>query len=232
MDRPTELVGLWLASQNVKKREELARLLDGLVRVRTLAEIEGGSEFDVVEDAPDFAGNARKKALECAAFCRDHGAAETDLVLADDSGLCVAALGGAPGIYSARYAGPGASDRDRMDKLLSELEDAKSPDARSAHFACALALVSLASPEAPTDPHLLWQHEAHCAGRILHRACGDGGFGYDPVFAPSDAELEAGGYRSHMGQSLSFAQLDPAVKDRIGHRGKALQELRTRLLSL
>ena len=220
------LTTLWLASQNAKKLGELRRVLEDLHTVRSLGEVPGSENFDVVEDAPDFRGNAAKKAREGAAFCRAAGVPATDYVLADDSGLCVDALDGAPGVLSARYAGPGANDQQRYEKLLRELA---SVTERSARFVCALCLYTV-------QGDLCWQDEARCEGQILEAARGIGGFGYDPVFAPSRAELAGAGIltqdRSEHPVSESsafrhsFAELDPAIKDRIGHRGKALQKLR------
>ena len=114
-------VDLWLATRNPKKAAELRRLLSDRVRIRTLSELPGADELEVVEDAPDFRGNAAKKALAVAAFRKTHAPGARQLVLADDSGLCVDALGGAPGVLSARYCGPDASDADRNQRLLTEL---------------------------------------------------------------------------------------------------------------
>ncbi|MCA8969040.1 MAG: non-canonical purine NTP pyrophosphatase, partial [Planctomycetes bacterium] len=135
---------MWLATRNAKKGAELARILGASFHVRTIGELDarapGKSRFEVVEDQPTFAGNARKKACETATYCRAVGVDEHDLVLADDSGLCVDALNGAPGVHSARYAGDDATDRDRIDKLLRELTGIPAR-ARGARFVCSLCLV-------------------------------------------------------------------------------------------
>jgi XTP/dITP diphosphohydrolase len=137
-----------------------------------------------------------------------HAARGSNLpALGDDSGLCVDALHGAPGLYSARYAGTHGDSRANNEKLLRELEGV--PDAqRGAHFVCVLALLRDAEDPDPLIAQARWP------GRILHAPCGERGFGYDPVFAPHD------------GDGWSAAELDPALKNRISHRGQALAMLR------
>ena len=163
------------------------------------------SEF-AVEDAEEtglsFIENAILKAR--------HAARATGLpALADDSGLCVDALDGAPGLYSARYAGTHGDHAANIDKLLQEMRDV--PDERrGARFVCVLALVRHADDPQPIIADGLWE------GRILHARTGDGGFGYDPVFfSPS--------------HGMSAAGLPREVKHRDSHRGQALVVLRSRL---
>ena len=189
---------LVLASGNRGKLEELSALLDGSgLRVASQARFR-------VEEAEEtglsFVENAILKARNAA---RQSG----HPALADDSGLCVDVLRGAPGIYSARYAGSGASDRDNIEKLLVAL--ANYPQ-RRAHFHCALCFVRHAQDPAPIICEGRWQ------GEILRAPLGEGGFGYDPVFF--DPELKR-----------SAAELAPAEKARRSHRGLALAALLPRL---
>lgn len=198
---------LWLGTNNPKKRAELERLLAPLgLRVRTAEEL--GAPYEPVEDQPDFAGNARKKAELLARLA--HSPA-----LADDSGLCVDALGGRPGVLSARYGGEGLDDRGRVAALLRELESVPAP-ARTAHFTCSLCVCG-------PDGSVLAALEGQCHGTLLDAPSGDGGFGYDPIFVPA----EFGG-----DPAKSFARLDAATKDRLSHRGRALRELAARLPAL
>ena len=190
---------LWIATGNPKKRVELDRLLRPLgfeLRLQS----EAPQEVHVVEDQPDFAGNARKKALALAAVVD----APT---IADDSGLCVDALDGRPGVHSARYAGEDATDTDRNAKLLAELEGIL-PEDRTARFVCSICL-------AAPDGTILATFEESCEGVIGHAPRGDGGFGYDPVFIAQE----------FLAENSSFAELTPEQKDTISHRGKALRRL-------
>lgn len=132
------------------------------------------------------------------------------VALADDSGLVVPALNGAPGLYSARYAGPQAKSQDNVCKLLHELA-AHTGTARAAYFICVLAL---AHPDGRT-----WCVEGRCEGVITSQPAGVAGFGYDPVFQPQ-------------GMIVTMAELPPVEKDRISHRGLALQKLRPIILDL
>jgi len=125
--------------------------------------------------------------------------------IGDDSGLVVPSLDGEPGIFSARYAGNEASDQSNIQKLLNELDKRSAAD-RSAYFYCAMVLVNTADDPAPLVATARWH------GEILHLQCGDGGFGYDPIFGVN-------------GLNCSAAELAPADKHRVSHRGQALRSL-------
>ena len=194
---------LLIASRNVHKAEEIAAILGDDFSVQTLAKFPATPE--VVEDGDTFAANAVKKATEIADWLGFQ--ARPDLVLADDSGLKVDALDGAPGIHSARYAGgdDNALDVASNAKLLRELADVPE-DIRGAQFHCVLALVALGQvAEVRT-------FEGICRGRIAQAEGGQGGFGYDPLFVPE-------------GHELSFAELGREVKNAISHRAQALAKL-------
>ena len=197
---------LLFATRNTGKLRELRQLL-GYVHdldLLTLEDIPGAPE--VVEDGDTFEANAAKKALEIMAYAKMPA-------LADDSGLEVDALDGAPGVQSARYAGDGASDMDRIELLLKNLQGVP-PERRTARFRCAVAFVH------PDDPGQVELFEGTCEGRILDRVQGTGGFGYDPLF-----------YVEHLGQT--FAQIPAEQKNQISHRGRAMvkmaEHLRSRL---
>lgn len=191
---------LWIGTNNKKKRGELERLLAPLgVTLRTPDQL--AAPFDPVEDQPDFAGNARKKASTLARLAGG-------VALADDSGLCVDALGGRPGVLSARYGGPGLDDRGRLLRLLDELRDV--PDGRrTARFVCSLCVCG-------PDGRVLAAIEDACEGTLLRAPQGEGGFGYDPIFVPVEFAGDP---------TKTFAALDAATKDRLSHRGKALRRL-------
>ena len=192
---------LVLASGNAGKLAELRDLLVGS-GVELIAQSELGIG-DAEETGSTFVENAILKARHAA---RASGMA----ALADDSGLCVDALGGAPGLYSARYAGVHGDNAANNAKLLRELEGV--PDAqRAAHFTCVLALLRRADDPDPIIATGRWP------GRVLHAPRGEHGFGYDPVFLPDD------------GGGLGSAELEPALKNRISHRGQALAMLKTAL---
>jgi XTP/dITP diphosphohydrolase len=198
---------LWIATGNAKKRAELERLLQPLgLRLRLPAELP--APFAPIEDQPDFAGNARVKAAALAKLARG-------CALADDSGLCVDALGGRPGVWSARYGGPGLTDAQRVARLLDELRDVADAG-RTAHFACSLCLCGPAGD-------VRAEVEARCAGTLLRAPRGAGGFGYDPIFVADECRA--------LDPPPTFAELDAAHKDRISHRGQALRELRRKLLA-
>ncbi len=185
-----------LATGNPGKVREFNAVLTGLE-----VEIVPQSAFavpEVEETGLSFVENALLKAR--------NAARHTGLpALADDSGLVVDALEGAPGIYSARYAGPEADDRANIAKLLAELGETPA-EWRGGRFHCALALLRHAADPMPLICQASWE------GLITFEPYGDGGFGYDPVFlVPSEAQ--------------TAAELDPAVKNRLSHRGQALAQL-------
>ena len=157
---------------------------------------------DIEETGSSFVENALLKAR--------HAARVTGLpALADDSGLCVDHLGGAPGLYSARYAGRHGDNAANNAKLLRELGGVPA-EQRGAFFICVLALLRHADDPAPLLAEGRWH------GRVLTEQRGAQGFGYDPLFLPD-------------GQTVSAAELDPALKNRLSHRGQALAQLRARL---
>ena len=188
-----------IATQNRKKCAELERILTPL-GIDVLTPAAAGITLDDVEETGStFLENAKLKAV--AAMKRSGLPA-----IADDSGLVVDALGGAPGVYSARYAGENASDGDRIKKLLFEMKDVPA-GARQAHFVCALCCVF------PDGEDVTVQER--CEGVIAFAPQGAGGFGYDPVFL--------------MGGGSSFAQLSDEQKDAVSHRGRALRALERNL---
>ncbi|MEJ5358997.1 MAG: XTP/dITP diphosphatase [Desulfobacterales bacterium] len=189
--RPPLLV---IATRNPGKTRELQGLLSGFpVDVRDLTAF--GPLPEVEEDGATFEENAYKKASFTARILGVPA-------LADDSGLCVAALGGAPGVHSARYGGPGLSDAERVARLLAEMSGRSD---RRAAFEC---VISLAVPSGPA-----LTYEGRCEGWIAEEPAGESGFGYDPIF-----------YYPPLGKT--FAQLTPAEKHRVSHRGRAMAELR------
>ena len=184
-----------LATGNPGKLKELVRLLDGL-GVEVVAQSEFGVS-DAVESGVTFAENSLIKAR--------HAAAATGLpAIADDSGLSVDALDGAPGVYSARYAGSDADDERNNDKLLAALEDVDD-DKRGAAFHCVATYVS-------ADDERVIQTEGVWRGLILRQRQGSGGFGYDPLFLDPQS-------------GVSSAELTPEEKSARSHRGQALRAL-------
>ena len=188
---------LVLASNNRGKLAEMRGILADL-DIELVAQAELGID-DIEETGTTFVENALLKAR--------HAARVSGLpALGDDSGLCVDALGGAPGLYSARYAGGHGDAAANIAKLLDALRDVP-PQARSAHFHCTIVLLRSADDPAPLIAEGRWH------GRILDAPRGNGGFGYDPVFL--DPAL-----------GLGAAELDAATKNRVSHRGLALARLR------
>lgn len=187
---------LLVATNNPGKLREYRDLLAGLPETVEISfPAQEGIDLEVEEVGETFDENARIKAV---AYAQASGL----LTLADDSGLEVDALDGAPGVRSARYAGPGASDADRYRKLLADLAGIP-PGQRSARFRC---VVALALPEGP-----VYTAEGRCEGNIGFSARGEHGFGYDPVFI-----VDGFG-----GKTL--AELSPEVKNRISHRARAME---------
>ena len=194
---------LLVATRNEGKLEELRQLLDDLP-----LELYGLADFPDVETVPEtgesFIVNASLKAT-------GYAMQTALLTLADDSGLEVDALGGAPGIKSARYAGEGASDADRTARLLAELSNIPAAK-RSARFVSAVAIAS-------SEGQIINVSVGACGGHIDFAPHGSGGFGYDPVFIPS-------------GHDQSFAELESAIKNQISHRACALSGTREFLRTL
>jgi len=179
-----------LATRNQHKVREMAELLPG-VDLRPLPDELPSPE----ENGDSFEANALIKARAA------HGATG-EATIADDSGIEAADLGGAPGIYSARYAGEGASDGENLAKLLREVDAAAG--GRRAAYVCAIALVDEEGHE--------YVFEARCEGTLLREGRGDGGFGYDPAFVPD-------------GETRTVAEMSPGEKDAISHRARAARAL-------
>lgn len=197
----TSTLRLLLASGNPKKHAELLRLLAPLgIELALPADVGGLPE--VVEDRPDFAGNAAKKATSAAL-------AKGCWALADDSGLEVDHLGGAPGVRSARYAGAHGDDDANNSKLLEELSGVPR-EARGARFVCALAL-------ARPDGTIAAEVRGESRGLILEVPRGDHLFGYDPLFEFAEEGFAATG--------KAFAEIEPGEKAEVSHRGRALRAL-------
>jgi XTP/dITP diphosphohydrolase len=194
-----------LGSRNPKKGREIALLIapawESNPRLARLAiqTLDAWPELpDVVEDEPTFAGNARKKASETAR-------ALGRWVVADDSGLSVDALDGAPGVFSARYAGVHGDDEANNRLVLSRIEEV-SDDRRGAAFVCTLAL-------ADPSGSIRLEAEGRCRGRLTREPRGQGGFGYDPLFLIPEYHR-------------TFGELSPLVKSQLSHRSRAFARFR------
>jgi XTP/dITP diphosphohydrolase len=184
-----------LASSNPGKLREYRELAgDATLELELLPNFGNIPVFE--ETAPNFAENSAGKALYYSKFA-------DEIVLADDSGLVVPVLGGAPGVLSARYAGPNATDQDRVRKLLHEMAD-KRGEQRRAYFVCVTTLAKQGRPLAVVSDR--------CDGLIASEPRGTDGFGYDPVF-----------YFESLGQT--YAQISPAEKHRYSHRGKVFRKI-------
>jgi len=191
-----------VATRNIGKINEIRAILQSisieLLSLNSFPELP-----DVLEDGETFEENALKKA-------RVMALATGIPALADDSGLCVDALNGRPGVLSARYAGEGAPDGEKCARILEEMKDI--PDAsRAARFVCVLALVD------PDGAEKLFK--GVCEGKIIREMRGAAGFGYDPIFY-------------HPESGLTFAEMDSEAKNRVSHRGRALREFRNHLIKL
>lgn len=183
---------LLLATGNAGKTAELRKLLSGID-----VELIDLSAFPSVESVPEIGTTFRENAeIKASGYAKATGM----YAVADDSGLEVFALGGEPGVYSARYGGPGLDDRGRTDILLENIRDIKENE-RSARFASA---ISLADP----DGNILFTGEGHCSGSIIEKPAGNNGFGYDPVFVP-------------LGYNETFGELSDDIKHKISHRSRA-----------
>ena len=189
---------LLLATRNKGKIEEFHRILEEIAPGEI--ELVGLDRFpethDVEETGKTFQENALLKATQ---MCQATGLP----AIADDSGLCVDALGGDPGIFSARWAGKHGDDEANLNKVLDQMKEMKDGD-RSAYFICAAALVL---PDGTS-----YCEEGRFYGTLLHHPVGENGFGYDPIFQPA-------------GQVISSAQMSAVEKDAMSHRGKALRAI-------
>lgn len=208
---------LVVATRNTHKLGEIRSILGAEFRYRTLQDFPAVPE--IAEEGATFAENAERKARGLAEWLHARYPIEPGtgawLVLADDSGLEVDALGGAPGVNSARFAAldsgqaGNSSDAENNAKLLRLLGDVPEPR-RTARFRCVLAVVPLAPDAGVGRTHFF---EGVCEGRIQFAPTGQGGFGYDPLFVPH-------------GYACSFAELGAETKNRISHRARALAQLR------
>ncbi|MDD2764105.1 MAG: RdgB/HAM1 family non-canonical purine NTP pyrophosphatase [Opitutaceae bacterium] len=190
---------LYLASGNAHKAREFQALADAAaLPVEIISAVTVGGMPPVAEDTGTFAGNARKKARALKERLPPGAWA-----LADDSGLCVDALGGAPGVESAYYAGPRASGAENLAKLVTVMREVPE-ERRAAHFVCVLVLAGPGGEEQ--------RFEGRCDGTLRREPAGAGGFGYDPVFVPA-------------GYARTFAELGEEEKNRLSHRGRAWAQL-------
>jgi XTP/dITP diphosphohydrolase len=187
---------LVFATNNKNKLREVQDLMPEHIQLKSLEDI--GCTEDIVEDAPTIEGNAILKAK----YIKDTYGYDC---FADDTGLEVSTLDGAPGVYSARYAGPQRSASDNMNKLLISLATKQD---RSAQFK---TVIAFAKADTMTT------FEGICSGAITKERYGDGGFGYDPIFKPT-------------GYEVTFAQMALALKGKIGHRGKAMSQFLSHIL--
>jgi XTP/dITP diphosphohydrolase len=197
------VIELVIATHNAHKTREVQHILGPKFTVRDLGSYPEISEIG--ESGTSFEENAKLKAVAASRQL-------PDLVIADDSGLEVDALGGAPGIYSARYAGTNATEKEKIDKLLRELARVRATDnARGARFRCVVALAR--------HGNLLGSFGGTVEGRVADEPRGASGFGYDPIFVPERFEQ-------------TFGELPAEVKNTISHRAKAIRALADRLRRL
>ena len=186
-----------VATNNQKKLKEIQRILDTCgITAKTLKEL--GIAVEIEENGTTFEENAVIKAKTIAQLANLP-------TISDDSGLEVDALSGAPGVYTARFAGENATDDENIDKLLHEMKDVEKND-RTARFVSAVCLYM------PDGRHTVCR--GTCEGWIGYERIGDGGFGYDPVF---------------MVDEISYSQMSPEAKDAISHRGSALRQLKDKI---
>jgi XTP/dITP diphosphohydrolase len=196
------VIELLFATRNANKTAEIRTILGAQFEVKDLAEHPEIPQ--IAETGRTFEDNAILKAVTVSKHI-------PGFVVADDSGLEVDALGGAPGIYSARYAGPDASDNEKIEKLLEQLERVGAPkNAHRARFHCVLALAR--------KGEVLGMFEGVVEGQIADRLRGSHGFGYDPIFIPN-------------GFQRTFGELEPVEKNQVSHRARALEKLGAFLLA-
>lgn len=194
---------LVLSSNNIHKIDEIGRILEDLpIEVLSKRDI-GLENLEVIEDGTTLEENSKKKAIALSE--------KTEyMVMADDSGIFVEALNGAPGVYSARYSGDDGNDEENNKKLLRELKDVPLEDRRGS-FLTVIALV--------TEDKEVFTVKGECKGHIIFEPKGSNGFGYDPLFVPDRYDK-------------TFGELDSEVKNKISHRAKALEEMRKLLIRL
>lgn len=194
---------LILASNNSKKIKEIKEILKDIpLSIKSLKE--EGIDIDVVEDGKTFEENSMKKAKEIKEYLLSKGQKDF-IVMADDSGLSVDSLNGAPGIYSARYSGEHGNDLENNKKLLRELKDSKNRDAK---FVCVISLIN------DKDKEIVVRGEVE--GKITEKLSVEGGFGYDPLFF-------------YEGFNKTFGEATSEEKNSISHRGVALKKLRDKI---
>ncbi|HEV2330520.1 MAG TPA: non-canonical purine NTP pyrophosphatase [Verrucomicrobiae bacterium] len=217
---------IFIATRNAHKVSEIRAILGQQFQYLTLDDFPNAPK--VIEDAGTFAGNAAKKAVELANWLMAIEAEEVpDFVLADDSGLEVDALNGAPGVLSARFAAMGSgvnsSDADNNAKLLRLLQEVPL-EKRTARFRCVIALTPVPPKKVENASPVCYADESEfqtevfdgvCEGRVIFEPRGTNGFGYDPLFVPDGFEK-------------SFAELEDDVKNKLSHRARALEKLKVK----
>ena len=191
---------IFLATKNKGKIKDFEKLTEGM-NIEVLSILDDIEIPDVVEDGTTFEENSQKKALEISRFIKI-------TTISDDSGLCVDALNGEPGIFSARYAGEDGNDEKNIEKLLENLSDIEKND-RKAHF---VSVVSIAFPDGTVK-----SFRGETQGEILFEKKGNNGFGYDPLF-----------YSYDLGKSFGVATIDE--KKSVSHRGRAFEKLKKEVL--
>lgn len=197
-----------VATSNAHKARELEEMLN-IPDFKLITLDEAGIKSDPVEDSDEFVGNATIKALEASKICSEKNI--RTCILADDSGICIDALEGRPGVLSARYAGDGAGQEAINKKIFAELKGVPF-EKRGARFVCALAFVD-------EDEHLITV-EGQVEGRVGFEPCGESGFGYDPIFFPKEYDYQK-----------SFGEVSAEEKNLISHRARAVNLLRERLIN-
>lgn len=221
-------MNLLIATGNAHKLGEIRAILGPPFNCLTLNQFPGAPE--VVEDAGTFAGNATKKAVQLAKWCAEKQIGADFSVVADDSGLEVDALHGAPGVHSARFAAldsgmPGNSPVPENNAKLLRLLKGVPAEHRTARFRCVIALASVPEPGPENASRACYADEVElgtrlfegvCEGRIIETPRGNGGFGYDPLFVPD-------------GYDQTFGELPDTVKNRLSHRARALAALKEAL---
>ncbi len=205
------------ATNNAKKMEEIKRILENLGH-SVLSQKEAGITIEPEENATTFEGNALIKAREIALVANKP-------VIADDSGLCVTALDGAPGVYSARYCGRHGDDDANNVKLLQEMQNVHAGERNAKFVSC----ICVYLPQEGKEGRYMTV-EGECPGQIGFECVGDNGFGYDPLFIPNFVGVEKHGTKKEQNiQNRTYAQLTADEKDAISHRGSAMRQMQEKL---